>query len=148
MIRIIRAAERDHWRNEWLDSRQSFPATGNFDLAANAHGVLMVHNDDRVQAGEGLDTHQHRDAEILTWVVDGTLRHRDSHGNTGTLAPGMVQRMTAGRGIRHAEGNASSRDEDQPLRVIQMWVAPEFSGLEPGYAEKISPLNSSSEHWS
>ncbi len=95
---IIRADERHHWRNEWLESWQSFPATGNFDLAANAHGVLLVHNDDRVDAGEGLDRHQHRDAEIVTWVLDGALRHRDSAGNDGILKPGIVQRMTAAAG--------------------------------------------------
>ncbi|MCZ4578218.1 pirin family protein [Gordonia amicalis] len=132
---IIRADERHHWRNEWLESWQSFPATGNFDLAANAHGVLLVHNDDRVDAGEGLDRHQHRDAEIVTWVLDGALRHRDSAGNDGILKPGIVQRMTAGRGISHSEGNATGRLDGTDLRVVQMWVAPEETGLEPGYAE-------------
>ncbi|MET9202211.1 pirin family protein [Gordonia sp. NPDC003585] len=134
--KVVRAADRHHWRNEWLESWQSFPATGNFDLVGNAHGVLMVHNDDRVDAGEGLDVHHHRDTEIVTWVLDGTLHHRDSTGNEGDLTPGVVQRMTAGRGISHAEGNPASRSEDAPLRVVQMWVAPERAGLEPGYAEK------------
>ena len=106
-VTVIRAAERDHWRSEWLESWQSFPATGNFDLTANAHGVLMVHNDDRVDAGEGLDMHRHRDVEIVTWVLEGVLRHRDSIGNEGLLKPGVVQRMTAGRGITHSEGNAT-----------------------------------------
>ncbi|MDH3022928.1 pirin [Gordonia sp. CNJ-863] len=132
---IIRATERHHWRNEWLESWQSFPATGNFDLAANAHGVLLVHNDDRVDAGEGLDRHQHRDAEIVTWVLDGALRHRDSTGNDGILKPGVVQRMTAGRGIAHSEGNATGRLNGTDLRVVQMWVAPDEAGLAPGYAE-------------
>ncbi|GAB84332.1 pirin family protein [Gordonia rubripertincta] len=134
-LNIIRAAERHHWRNEWLESWQSFPATGNFDLAANAHGVLLVHNDDRVDAGEGLDRHQHRDAEIVTWVLDGALRHRDSTGNNGILKPGVVQRMTAGRGIAHSEGNATGRLDGTDLRVVQMWVAPDEAGLEPGYTE-------------
>lgn len=134
-LTIIRAAERHHWRNEWLESWQSFPATGNFDLAANAHGVLLVHNDDRVDAGEGLDRHQHRDAEIVTWVLDGALRHRDSTGNNGILKPGVVQRMTAGRGIAHSEGNATGRLDGTDLRVVQMWVAPDEAGLEPGYTE-------------
>ncbi|MFW0796244.1 pirin family protein [Gordonia sp. CPCC 205515] len=134
-VRLIRAADRFHWHNEWLESWQSFPATGNFDLAANAHGMLLVHNDDRVDAGEGLDTHQHQDIEIITWVVDGALRHRDSRGHEGVLHPGVAQRMTAGTGIRHSEGNASSRRDGDPLRVVQMWVPPEHAGLEPGYAE-------------
>lgn len=134
-LAIIRADERHHWRNEWLESWQSFPATGNFDLAANAHGVLLVHNDDRVDAGEGLDRHQHRDAEIVTWVLDGALHHRDSAGNDGVLKPGVVQRMTAGRGIAHSEGNATGRLDGTDLRVVQMWIAPDEAGLEPGYAE-------------
>ncbi|MCK8615121.1 pirin family protein [Gordonia sp. C13] len=134
-LTIIRADERHHWRNEWLESWQSFPATGNFDLAANAHGVLLVHNDDRVDAGEGLDRHQHRDAEIVTWVLEGALRHRDSTGNDGILKPGVVQRMTAGRGIAHSEGNATGRLDGTDLRVVQMWVAPDEADLEPGYAE-------------
>lgn len=135
-MKIIPGAARHHWNNEWLDSWQSFPATGNFDLQANAHGVLLVHNDDTVDAGEGLDTHQHRNAEILTWVLDGVLAHRDSRGNTGVLSPGVVQRMTAGRGITHSEGNAAGRADGTPLRVIQMWVAPDTDDLEPGYAER------------
>lgn len=134
-IRIIRSEDRPRWRNEWLDSRQSFPATGNFDLAANAHGVLMVHNDDVVDAGEGLDTHQHRDVEIVTWVVDGVLNHRDSSGAGGELRPGTVQVMSAGRGIRHSEGNATSRLDGVPARVVQMWVAPGVIGATPSYAE-------------
>ncbi|GAA1481612.1 pirin family protein [Gordonia sinesedis] len=134
--RVIRAADRHHWSNEWLDSRQSFPATGNFDLRATAHGVLLVHNDDRVDSGEGLDMHQHRDAEIVTWVVDGALAHRDSDGNSGTLHAGTVQVMSAGRGIRHAERNAATRASRSTLRVIQMWVAPEYPGGQPTYAER------------
>jgi redox-sensitive bicupin YhaK (pirin superfamily) len=133
---IIPGADRHIFRSEWLDSRQSFPVTGNFDLTANAHGVLLVHNDDRVDAGEGFDAHFHRDAEIVTWVLDGTVAHRDSFGNSGLITPGVVQRMSAGRGITHTEANASPRSEDRDLRVIQMWVAPDHSGGEPGYAER------------
>ncbi|UPW07301.1 pirin family protein [Gordonia terrae] len=133
---VIRAADRHGFRSEWLDSRQSFPVTGNFDLTANAHGVLLVHNDDRVDAGEGFDAHFHRDAEIITWVLEGAVAHRDSFGNTGVITPGIAQRMSAGRGITHTEANASRRSEDRDLRVIQMWVAPEHAGGEPGYAER------------
>lgn len=133
---LIRGARRHHWRDEWLESWQSFPATGNFDLTANAHGILLVHNDDRVDAGEGLDMHHHRDAEIVTWVLEGTLLHRDSTGHRGTLAPGVIQRMSAGRGITHAEANASSRRDGESLRVVQMWIAPDHTGVEPGYAER------------
>lgn len=133
---VIRGTDRHIFRSEWLDSRQSFPVTGNFDLTANAHGVLLVHNDDRVDAGEGFDAHFHRDAEIITWVLEGAVAHRDSFGNTGVITPGVAQRMSAGRGITHTEANASRRSEDRDLRVIQMWVAPEHAGGEPGYAER------------
>ncbi|MDL9938456.1 pirin family protein [Gordonia sp. ABSL1-1] len=134
-IRVVRAADRHHWRSAWLDSWQSFPATGNFDLTAGAHGMLLVHNDDLVDAGEGFDTHQHNDAEIVTWVLDGELTHRDSTGLTGTLRPGVVQSMTAGRGISHSEVNGSAYSSRSPLRVVQMWLAPERTGLDPRYAE-------------
>lgn len=134
-IQVIRGADRHRWDNEWLTSHQSFPATGNFDLIGNAHGVLVVHNDDTVDAGAGFDTHQHTDIEIVTWVVEGSLHHKDSHGNQGTLTPGVVQRMTAGTGIMHSERNASTRNDNQRLRVIQMWVATEYAGARPGYAE-------------
>lgn len=133
---VIPGTERHIFRSEWLDSRQSFPVTGNFDLAANAHGVLLVHNDDRVDAGEGFDAHFHRDAEIVTWVLEGAVAHRDSFGNTGVITPGVAQRMSAGRGITHTEANASRRSENRDLRVVQMWVAPEHGGGEPGYAER------------
>src|SRR5699024_2682033 len=105
-MRVIRSAERDHWRNSWLDSWQSFPATGNFDLAGNAFGVLLVHNDDVIAPGEGLDAHQHASVEIVSWVVEGALVHRDSEGNTGTIRPGVAQRMSAGDRVVHSERNA------------------------------------------
>ena len=133
--RLIRAADRHMWNDEAIDSRQSFPATGSFDLVANAHGMLLVHNDDVVDAGAGFDTHQHHDAEIVTWVVEGSLHHKDSHGSEGVLTPGVVQRMSAGSGIRHSERNASTRSENQRLRVVQMWIAPEYAGGTPHYAE-------------
>ncbi|MGV9824296.1 pirin family protein [Gordonia sp. NPDC003429] len=132
---VIRAKERHHWNDESIESRQSFPATGNFDLARNAHGLLLVHNDDLVDAGSGFDTHRHQDAEIVTWVVEGALHHKDSAGNSGVLVPGVVQRMSAGTGITHSERNASTRVANQRLRVVQMWIAPEYAGVAPGYAE-------------
>lgn len=130
---LIRAADRHFWNNEWLTSRQSFPGTGNFDIFAGAHGVLAMHNDDEVAPGEGLDMHQHQNMEIVTWVVDGAVEHRDTSGHTETLAAGSVGAMTAGRGIRHAEGNAHDRSSGQRLRVVQMWVPPHADGLEPDH---------------
>ncbi|GAB20424.1 hypothetical protein GOEFS_115_00640 [Gordonia effusa NBRC 100432] len=133
---IIRSADRHQWNNEWLDSRQSFPATGNFNLYENAHGVLMVHNDDTMLAGEGLDRHQHHNAELLTWVLNGSVVHSDSQGTEGEITRGVIQRMTAGRGITHSERNGSSRADNVALRVIQMWVAPDTDDLEPSYEER------------
>ncbi|WP_032389400.1 pirin family protein [Rhodococcoides fascians] len=131
----IPGAQRHHWWNEWLDSKQSFPATGNYDLAANAHGLLMVHNEDTVFPGEGFDSHQHENMEIVTWVLEGTLKHTDSEANSGLIYPGLVQRMSAGTGIRHTETNASSRISREKLRVVQMWVPPDTDGTDPSYEE-------------
>ncbi|MDV8021080.1 pirin family protein [Rhodococcus sp. IEGM 1330] len=127
--------QRHHWWNEWLDSKQSFPATGNYDLAANAHGLLMVHNEDTVFPGEGFDSHEHRNMEILTWVLEGTLEHTDSEGHSGSIRPGLIQRMSAGTGIRHTERNASSLTSRDKLRVVQMWIPPDADGRAPSYDE-------------
>lgn len=133
---LIPAADRHFWANEWLTSRQSFPGTGNFDLFGNAHGVLAIHNDDEVGPGEGLDSHQHQNMEIVTWVVDGAVEHRDSGGAREVIGTGGVGAMTAGRGITHSEGNAHSRSSGQKLRVVQMWVPPHADGLEPAHTTR------------
>ncbi|GEE00835.1 putative pirin-like protein [Gordonia spumicola] len=135
MITVVPAADRLHWANEWLTSRQSFPGTGNYDLFGNAHGVLVMNNDDVVDPGEGLDAHHHQNMEILTWVLDGAVTHRDSLGHEVTLGEGVLGRMTAGTGITHSERNASSRADRKALRVIQMWVAPDTDGLPPSHSE-------------
>ncbi|MFD0839820.1 pirin family protein [Williamsia serinedens] len=134
-IEVIRDRDRHHWTDGAVTSAQSFPATGNFDLAANAHGVLMVHNDDVVDTGAGFDTHRHENVEIVTWVLDGAVEHRDSKGNHGVLTPGLIQRMSAGRGITHSERNASTRAEDVAAHVVQMWLPPDADGRDPSYAE-------------
>ncbi|SIR61755.1 pirin family protein [Williamsia sterculiae] len=144
--RVIRADDRYHWSNEWLESWQSFPMAGNFDLRTGAHGLLMVHNDDIVESGEGLDRHRHQDVEVVTWVVEGALEHRDSGGNTGVLTPGTVQVMSAGSGVDHSERNAAARSTHERLRVIQMWVPPEYPGGKPAYAERdVASLLASGE---
>ncbi|MFC0315010.1 pirin family protein [Gordonia phosphorivorans] len=134
-VQLHSAADRHYWANEWLTSWQSFPATGNYDLFGNAHGVLVVHNDDVVAAGEGLDAHQHQNMEILTWVLEGAVAHRDSHGHELVLRPGTLGYMRAGRGITHSERNADTRYSGDRLRVVQMWVAPHSDGLDPAHAE-------------
>src|SRR3954451_9026696 len=124
-IEIRPAATRGHTDLGWLDSRHSF-SFGSYDDGGTSagHGLLLVSNDDRVAPGAGFGTHAHRDMEIVTWVLSGRLAHRDSEGNTGELYPGLAQRMTAGRGIRHSEMNAS---ETEPVHFVQMWVLPDTS---------------------
>jgi redox-sensitive bicupin YhaK (pirin superfamily) len=134
-VRVVHAADREHWRSDWLESRQSFLATGNFDLAAGAHGMLMVHNDDVVDAGEGFDTHQHHSVEIVTWVLEGTLVHQDSLGHSGLIYPGLAQRMSAGSRIMHSEKNGALRRDGTPLRVVQMWLPPDNAGGQSSYQE-------------
>lgn len=134
--RIVRSADRTHWWDGAIDSWQSFPATGNFDLASAAHGLLLVHNEDTVAPGEGFDRHHHRNMEIVTWVLDGTLRHEDSVGHTGVLRPGVIQRMSAGSGVLHSERNDNGYTSRQPLRVVQMWIPPSTSDTAPSYEER------------
>ncbi|GAA4752530.1 pirin family protein [Gordonia alkaliphila] len=135
-VELRPAADRHYWANEWLTSWQSFPATGNYDLFGNAHGVLVVHNDDVVAAGEGLDAHQHQNMEILTWVLEGAVRHKDSRGHELVMQPGTLGYMRAGSGITHSEKNADTSHRGERLRVVQMWVAPHSDGLEPSHAER------------
>ncbi|GAB2503236.1 Quercetin 2,3-dioxygenase [Corynebacterium atrinae] len=105
---VIRSADRDHWRDHAILSRQSFPATGNFDLAANSFGLLMVFNDDVVAPGEGFSMHQHDNIEIVSWIAEGALRHRDSGAPDTTVLPaGSAQLISAGSGVSRSEVNAS-----------------------------------------
>ncbi|WP_024795979.1 pirin family protein [Tomitella biformata] len=134
-VHVIRSEDRSRWRVDWLDSRQSFPVTGNFDLAAHAHGLLMVHNQDTVGPGEGFDTHRHRDVEIITWVLEGSVLHQDSAGNSGLIYPGLAQRMSAGTGILHSEKNGSTSYSGDRVEVVQMWIPPDTAGITPNYQE-------------
>lgn len=134
-FRVVRSGERDIWRDAALTSRQSFPATGNFDLAANAFGLLMVHNDDVVAPGEGFDMHQHDNVEILTWVVEGRLRHRDSGAEEATeLGAGSAQHISAGSGVRHSEVNAAGYTSRARVRVVQSWLPADTRDTAPFHA--------------
>ena len=106
-IDIRRSADRFHTRAGWLDSKHSFSFGGHYSPDNTHHGQLLVLNDDRVAGGTGFDTHPHRDMEIVTWVLDGELEHKDSEGNRGLIYPGLAQRMSAGRGIWHSEKNGA-----------------------------------------
>ena len=131
-VQIRRAADRAVTTTSWLKSRHSFSFGDQYDPSNTHHGVLLVNNDDVVEPGGGFDTHPHRDMEIVTWVLEGSLAHRDSAGNSGVVYPGLAQRMSAGTGMSHSEKNASTTD---PVRFVQMWVLPDVSGIAPGYQQ-------------
>ncbi len=131
-IDIRRSADRFHTRAGWLDSKHSFSFSRHYSPDNTHHGQLLVLNDDRVAGGTGFDTHPHRDMEIITWVLDGELEHKDSEGNRGLIYPGLAQRMSAGRGIWHSEKNWSPTDE---VHFIQMWVVPDTEAIDPGYQQ-------------
>lgn len=126
------AGTRFHTQAGWLDSWHSFSFSSHYDPANTGHGLLLVLNDDRVAPATGFGTHPHRDMEIVTWVLEGTLEHRDSEGNHGVLYPGLAQRMSAGTGILHSEENP---DPDLPVHFLQMWVPPDTAGVRPGYEQ-------------
>jgi quercetin 2,3-dioxygenase len=131
-VEIRRAADRAVTTTPWLTSRHSFSFGDHYDPDNTHCGVLLVSNDDIVAPSSGFDAHPHRDMEIVTWVLDGSLEHRDSAGNSGVVYPGLAQRMSAGTGILHSEKNASDRD---PVRFVQMWVRPDELGIAPGYQQ-------------
>jgi len=131
-VEIRRADDRAVTKTSWLHSRHSFSFGDHYDPGNTHHGVLLVNNDDVVQPAAGFDTHPHRDMEIVTWVLDGSLAHCDSAGNSGIVYPGLAQRMSAGTGIMHSEKNDSTTD---PVRFVQMWVLPDVSGIAPGYQQ-------------
>lgn len=137
MIRIRKAADRGVSSYHWLDSHHTFSFDHFYDPEAMGFGPLRVINEDTVAPGAGFPTHGHRDMEIVTWVLDGALRHADSLENGSVIRPGDAQRMSAGTGIRHSEYNASSTD---PVHFLQIWILPEMAGLPAGYEQKAFPV--------
>lgn len=133
MIRIRKATDRGRGEHGWLDSRHTFSFGEYHDPRHMGFRSLRVMNEDRVEPDQGFGTHPHRDMEIITYVLEGNLEHRDSMGNGSILAAGDFQRMSAGTGVRHSEFNPSS---DLPVHFYQIWIEPHTKGLPPGYEQR------------
>ena len=136
MIRIRKAAERGHFDHGWLNTYHTFSFGEYYDPAHMDFRSLRVINDDRVQPGQGFGMHGHRDMEIVTYVLDGALEHKDSMGNGSIIRAGELQRMTAGTGVQHSEFNPSDKEW---VHLYQIWLLPERKGLKPSYEELALP---------
>ena len=144
MVTIRSSAERGHANHGWLDSFHTFSFSSYRDPAWMGFGPLRVINEDRVQPGKGFGTHAHSDMEIISYVLEGELAHRDSMGNHGVVGPGGVQFMSAGTGVRHSEFN---NDPERALHLVQMWVLPGTMGQAPSYGQMDFTIDDRRNRW-